>query len=179
MRYLLSIVLLCGVASAEPGPVTKFLMGEPVTMWDWGLFHLENKLKEKLPGFRDTPPDSLWRHGVGIDYDADSDRLTIKLRVYYIPPPPYEREVHKGIDEQVKERCKISAQAARVFLSDEVLEISEIFQHKGFEMTNNMADGVFGMIDAEVHVTGYSAFSHCGWRGGERFNEGIYFFDEE
>lgn len=52
MKHLLFVLLLCGVAVAEPNPTVNYLMNEPTTMWDLGMWRLTEKVKElKLEGY--------------------------------------------------------------------------------------------------------------------------------
>ena len=44
----LILALFATAAVAEPGPVVKYLMEEPVSMWDWGMYRMEESLEEDV-----------------------------------------------------------------------------------------------------------------------------------
>jgi hypothetical protein len=64
MRALLIALLLSSGAIAEPSPEVKYLMNEPMTMWDWGIYRLENVLEDNLDGLEARYPWITSQHSL-------------------------------------------------------------------------------------------------------------------
>ncbi len=48
MGVLLAVVLIVSTSQAEPSRAVEYLMSNPVTMWDWGGYHLQNDIQKHL-----------------------------------------------------------------------------------------------------------------------------------
>lgn len=73
---VLCLATLAPIALAEPGRVTKSLMDEPMSIFDWGIF----KLDQKLETFRQFKTVFMGEYLMGsAAYDWDADRIRINL----------------------------------------------------------------------------------------------------
>ena len=61
---------LGGPLRAEPGPVGKWLMDEPTSLWDLGMLRLE-KIVDDWKGLKDSEKDTY--------YDWNQNRIIIDL----------------------------------------------------------------------------------------------------
>jgi hypothetical protein len=59
---------------AEPGPVGRWLMAEPASMWELGMFRLQTLLLVGLPA--DHPLARLWRNA---HYSWDENRIYVSV----------------------------------------------------------------------------------------------------
>lgn len=74
---ILSLLVLTTINSgplrAEPGPVGRWLMDEPASLWDLGMA----RLKEHIFGWKGAHP--LASYTKGVNYDWDQNRITISI----------------------------------------------------------------------------------------------------
>ena len=70
--------LALSAVRAEPSSAMKFLMDDPVSMLDWGIFHLERSLEKRMHGL-DHLPDDTWSQSASVNYDWEKNRLTIEI----------------------------------------------------------------------------------------------------
>jgi hypothetical protein len=128
MRYFIFLVLVtvpC-LASAEPSKTFRYLMDEPVTMFEWGIYKLNiytNSIK-----FKNI---DLINSNSSIGYDWDKNRLKIEFVVY----PKYA-----GLNKvSAIEICKLATTQVRKAFGTEfkndlrsVFGVSKFFEHEGF-----------------------------------------------
>jgi hypothetical protein len=100
----LASLLLSINAFADPSPPIRHLMGEPVSMLDWGLDHLRTDLNEgtrkRLANLGVTLPSDSGRDAVTVTYDYARDVILIWM---FMPieatfPEPANEMCHKVID---------------------------------------------------------------------------------
>lgn len=81
MRLIASIAVFvpllssATMAKAEPGPVGRWLMETPATLWEFGLF----RLQEQVFGWKGKHP--LADTARGVHYDWDRNRITVSISV--------------------------------------------------------------------------------------------------
>lgn len=83
--FMLMAVLLFPVAETcvgEPSPTVQYLMNEPVSMFDWGMYKLTLYLNQE---FRDRYQKkiSTFAPRITVHYDADSNKIQISALMLY------------------------------------------------------------------------------------------------
>lgn len=160
-RVACSVAFLCPFASprAEPGPVVQWLIKQPMSLFDWGLY----KTDKKMADLRQAQVYSAdFFHGT-VDYDWDANR--IRLQVSF---------VGKGTDAECVEHIKL---AKAVFLNYTWNErdhakvapevFSALFSHEGYKSKNEPADMGqqlvnMSLLEATIYVrseTGGTSFA--------------------
>ena len=86
MKRLALLFLLPLAASAEPGPITQYLMQEPATLFDVGMLRLErltSEFRNRVAMNWSTRPDTgePRRADVNVSYDEDDDRIYVGFLV--------------------------------------------------------------------------------------------------
>ena len=146
------LMFICnGICLAEPSAPVRYLMDEPVSMLEWGMFRLSEALtNDKEPTYH-CIKQILKEHDlcivapyVRVSYDWDSNRLRIKTLVFEKSQP---QEISK---EKKKEICKLVIKEHKNYLGvnfetgkpisplgeawpDSILE--SFFTHEGFKST--------------------------------------------
>ena len=80
LRAVGMVVLLCCLmtpARAEPGPVGKWLMNEPLTLWDHGMMNMDRDAEQAAEDIKKT--DGRWR--AWARYDWDNNEIEVALDV--------------------------------------------------------------------------------------------------
>ena len=79
MAAVLSVVL-CDSGQAEPGPMTSWLMGEPLTLWDRGLDKLEDRVSQAIDREVLKIEDG---YALGdVSYDWERDHIVRSVTIY-------------------------------------------------------------------------------------------------
>lgn len=142
MRHLLFVLLLCGVAAAEPSPTVKYLMNEPLTLWDFGMWRLTESMKEfKLESyspfsrrdFRDWP-DFVSK----LTRAKNADRPSPGKRIWALLPPSTQ-----GILQ-----FRVSTKFTHEILTDSLENtkyMSNIYNE--YEDQSNIIDGLNKILD--------------------------------
>jgi hypothetical protein len=120
------ILVLSGflpVCRAEPSTTIKYFMNEPVTMFDWGMYRLEEDLQRWASGRKDLEPH------VSVVYDWDSNRLDVIFLCIQKSSTPSESSTFKK--SLAKYQCEGMTQNIREYLNMP-LGIERYFRHEGF-----------------------------------------------
>jgi hypothetical protein len=132
MRITLSLLLLVTAveSSAEPGPTIQYLMNEPVTLMDLGMYRLRRKfddfqnskwLKEKFPKYLQ----------IDIMYRDKEDRL--EFAVFYLEAPDSKEEATADCKEliiTIKSRLSIDKDGTPHFKPvEETSNLYSYFSH--------------------------------------------------
>jgi hypothetical protein len=64
-------------AFAEPAPATTWLMNEPMSIWDWGIFRLQGRV-DNMKEVQSLLRDAKWFFG-DVEYDWDANRIKIQI----------------------------------------------------------------------------------------------------
>lgn len=155
-------VALAGPAAAEPGPVGRWLMDQPVTLWDRGMDRALAEVERAVgavhaAGFTTNSP------GRYVEYHWDNNEIVLSLLVFEDRGPiTHERcnELRRGfVRALVYGRAttakphKFNAQT-KGFLVD---AINRWFSHSGYRMKDRdekLGEKMARIIFAEVHLGG-------------------------
>ena len=78
LRRAGAIAILCCLiipARAEPGPVGKWLMSEPLTLWDYGMMNIERDAKQAAENIKKT--GGRWIAWVRYSWDNNEIDITL------------------------------------------------------------------------------------------------------
>lgn len=106
---LLAFFIFSGICKAEPDSTIKYLMNEPVSMLDWGLFQLEKRLEA---GLSDV---------CSVDYEPVSNRIRIERIIGFDKKLP---DI-----EWAKSECKSAVIGIRV-IADQTVAFKSDFYHR-------------------------------------------------
>jgi hypothetical protein len=132
------VVFVCAIfcavgAKAEPSASVQYLMGESVSLFEWGMFRLQSRA-ERFHWDRDV--DLLQGHSAKVDYDWQKNELRIEITAY----PRYRnlqkttaKEVCGSLMRQVKGQFGVTP--GTEFLR-EILGVGTFFHHQYFERSN-------------------------------------------
>ena len=174
MIRLLVVVVLCASATlAEPSRVVRYLMNDPVTMWDWGELKLEDALED---AFDIENPNDIMGHllaehemyvRVSVDYNWKGNRLRLLVIMGSAPwveselPEESARFMCKEVVLRVRQKLGIErdGQPIRRTLSEDESPSSSLHLYFGrhFDMTNSdepssLAEELDAMTDLEAMV---------------------------
>ena len=126
MRYILSAILVAGLietTGAGPGPEVKYLMDEPVSLLDWGLFRLEQHFKNLPPKYQSML--------VTADYVWNENRLMIAgtLRDDRLAQDQRQERCREAIDF-LKTRLLVDPAEGQPIADHSV--VGHFFSHRGF-----------------------------------------------
>lgn len=136
---LVACVLVAGSVKAEPGPVTRWLMDEPLTLWDWGMHQAKRESKQAAEYVWKDFGEKGFVLG-GAYYDWDNNEITL-----WVVDLNYAAETNHENCNKVR-RAFIAALIARNYslknadaaLSALRIKIDRWFSHFGYE--NNERD---------------------------------------
>ncbi len=95
LRHLpLALVLLTTPILAEPSPSISYLMNEPVSMLDWGIYRLQSLIEYQ--GVIEAPVETFQKQICLVLYDWDTNRLRLSFMIY-----PRFRSLQKTPAKQV------------------------------------------------------------------------------
>jgi hypothetical protein len=163
MRILLIAAILFSLASicdAEPSPSVRYLMNEPVTLFDWGIIRLYEYLDEYTAHYLKT--NSVRDIYSTVSYDASRNSIIISLIV--------TRQAEQGKEDpsSVRAHCReicvsITQTLRREFLTDRDRHVRRssgiyrFFGHIGFRGKQEPVD-CFDEIE-KITVIGVSVYS--------------------
>ena len=134
MKKLFGVLLLLLIfvqnSAAEPTPSAHFLMNEPVSLMDLGIYKLEKDIKglqDKLTVNHTAP------FNVSVDYNWDENKIAIQLTYGYEGNPP-KKIIQNGIKkvfQVVKGFLGVNAQG-KVYHKSGFSKVSEYFSHEGY-----------------------------------------------
>lgn len=152
MRLIVLLVVFMVIPTTgygEPSPTVRYLMDEPVTMFDWGLYRLRRIIDQ-------FQFENLNLHNIHsyITYDWDQNRLRI---VFYVQT---KETVDKASSKKI---CKnITAKISSTFggeIRDKGLRrnisIATLFEHRAFEnrdKPDNFMEEIEKITKIEVSV---------------------------
>jgi len=104
--------------SAEPNPVIKYLMNEPVTMLDWGMYKLALYLNQEMRE-RYVNKISKFAPRITVFYNADADKIQISASMVYkkFPSPEEARTYCEGIIKYIRGALVFKQSKARAPVS--------------------------------------------------------------
>lgn len=151
-------------AHADPNTTAQFLMNDPVSLLDFGIYRLENEIKIH----RDTlvikhkPP-----HTVFVDYNWEENKIEIKLAYGDVSNPPMA-EIKKEIITILGALKKILgvSPTGKAYHKDGFSNVPEYFSHKGYISQNrpqNVEKEIDQLVEFKVvyYVQNYSRYFEC------------------
>ena len=96
-KICLAALAFTTIAHAEPGPVGRWLMNEPVSMWTFGMARLENY----VGGWGVTHP--LGSYPIAVFYDWEENRITI----WVIASEPFDKRKCSTILKELRKNGSI------------------------------------------------------------------------
>lgn len=152
------ILLIAGNGQAEPTPKISYLMNEPASLFDLGMFALNEQLRRNIL-FLDSEPKKWISKGlIWAYYDWDKNRIKIFYRNILDNPFP-------GTKDESKNKCKdimvfiklhlfVDGLTGKFFLGKENSSMADLFGH--FDYTNkNEPKGLSAELD---NITEISVF---------------------
>jgi hypothetical protein len=133
MRIVVFIacILCSSTAHADPSPSVRYLMGESVSLFEWGIFRLEARAQRFA--FSDLDIKNQFAR---VEYDWPKNQLRVKLVVY----PHYQslqkttaRQVCGSLIQQMKSLLGVAP--GFEFLRD-IDGIGTFFRHQHFEKSD-------------------------------------------
>ncbi len=118
MRIAFLAALFLGLAStghSEPSPSVRYLMKEPVTLFDWGIIRLYDYLDEYATHYLKT--NSVQDIYCTVSYDSGRNKIIISAIV--TRQPEQEKESPASVRSHAKNICvEITRTLRREFLTD-------------------------------------------------------------
>jgi hypothetical protein len=125
-------MLVVSPTFADPDSPVKWLMNDPVSMFDWGIQSLDQDLSEHLIDRPESKWRRLWR--ITAEYDYLTDRLYIVSRM----------DFDNMSDEQFRAWCEATFSRLRALLRIDgngvATAYDEHFSHKGFQRADRPDD---------------------------------------
>ena len=180
-KIIILFVFLSTQLNAEPNKTAKYLMNDSFTMFEWGLYQIEDTLAKK--NFSDL--DLIFRTIVSTEYDWESNQIKIDLVIY----PSFQKISSIGEKEACRTALTDIKQHFGFGYDDErrsILSISSHFKHKGF-INKSEPKTFMGDIEkmAKVTVKIYSSkdnkpnFSNKAICTSKLLEKDIYFVDKK
>jgi hypothetical protein len=151
MKKMIAILLLPALAYAGPGPVTRYLMYEPASLFDVGMIRLQSLTRwaESNVGFAWTLHGKLKPVGKGINahYSFEDDRIYIVI---------YAMD-EAATEVQMQEGCQKALQQLRIVV---VKSLPQLFQHNGFDSPTeltNLFHSLVNMFELRCYVSGHDS----------------------
>jgi hypothetical protein len=126
------IVLLAAAAAvhAEPSSQVKWLMNEPVTLWDLGLYNTEKTLRQAIDTDGDFNYPMGLASGCSVIYDWETNRITLELWVLRRADP----------DNLAAGRNKLTIKQAKMIAAEVFRDVRSAFTHRN-DGTSTVASG--------------------------------------
>jgi hypothetical protein len=161
---LIFLLLYAQTAQAEPSPTTHFLMNEPASLLDLGIYKLEKDIKglqKDLVVNHTTPFD------ISVDYNWDENRIAIQMTYGYEGNPPKKiiRIGIKKVFQRLKGFLGVDPQG-KVYHKRGFSKVSDYFSHEGYVIKNRPKDlekEIDQIVELKViySVQNFSRLSEC------------------
>lgn len=180
MRLILGILMIAYMfypvsANTEPNTTTRYLMNEPLSMLDFGLYILEKSIERNLTK---AEYEKIF---VFTNYDWNRNRIVIQVLINDSYNTENEgKEVCRSILNEIREQFAINHKTGKPRIEKIGSTISSYFSHEGY--TNNNEPKEFNLeianittIVVDVILTENSKVIHA---EGELLSSKIMFADE-
>lgn len=175
------LILLSTQLSAEPSTTAKYIMNDSLSMFEWGLYQIEDSLSEKK--FKEL--DLIFRTITDTKYDWDSNQIKISMTIY----PSFEKLNSIGEKDACRTALTDIKQHFGFGYDKEIrsfLSISRHFKHKGFinkSEPKSFMDDIENMVKVTVNIYGSKNnkpnFSNKATCTSKLLEKDIYFVDKE
>lgn len=154
MKRIIPIILillsLSSVSYSEPTPTLQYLINEPVSMLDWGLFQLNNKLNEISVGYDDGKKFKTITLNTIVLYNFEKNTIIInshpKELYYVIDGKKNAKQLCKDIATNIRATLVISPNPPfESFFS--ILLIDTLFSHRGYTKSDRPKDTAIELMD--------------------------------
>jgi len=126
MKLILSILLLGTFAIAEPSKAFKYLMNEPVSMLDFGIYRLEHELRTNKPKLEIANNKYISSSNFIVHYNWNSNKIKVGGNIELsIKDKIIAKDICKNYIKELKQTIKF------IFL----INHDDYFVHSGY--TNN------------------------------------------
>ena len=130
----LFLTALASDAGADPDESAKFLMNEPVSLLDLGVYKLEKDLK----GFRkDLSVHHALPFDIAVNYDWGVNKIVIQLTYGYEgnPPPKTIRNGVRNVFKKIRSFLGVDPEG-KVYHKRGFSKAADYFSHQGYVMKN-------------------------------------------
>ncbi len=132
MRAAIAIFVACtfcsGRVQADPSPSVRYLMGESVSMFEWGIFRLEARADRFSWDGLDIK--NQFAH---VDYDWAKNQLQVKVVVYPRYQSLQKTPARQVCGSLVKQMKSLFGVAPGFEVVREIDGIGSFFRHKNFD----------------------------------------------
>lgn len=143
---ILSILFLVNTSYAQPTPNIQYLMHESVSMFDWGIYRINEKLKnweesKGLIGISSSiavAPEAF--------YDWSSNRIIIYVKVFPVKSQEEAKELCRGIVRSIKSVLYINPDDGKPY-GEAGLALDSFFSHSGF-LNKSEPEGLYKELDS-------------------------------
>ncbi|WP_415906389.1 hypothetical protein ACMXYX_01090 [Neptuniibacter sp. QD72_48] len=131
-KHIVLIVCLSTslVSNAEPDSTARYLINEPLSMLEWGIYRIQKKLDED----RLFPHHSVSPSYKVVEYDWDRNEILIRANIY----PSHEHVTEEGINSICQRVHSLLRASFHWHKSDDVRSwdgIASYFNHTGYVNT--------------------------------------------
>lgn len=141
--FIIIFILSAGISvSAEPSNTVKWLMNEPLTLFDYGLIKMEERLNDDKCLFDSCTTE--------IDYNWNDNQIEIVRNI----------EMTKNVFKTTKENLKKVIRNEVMGISLKLVgdKLLNNFSHKGFakkDLPSNLSDELSKIIEIKVILNNY------------------------
>lgn len=142
----LSILFIMDGVGAAPGDVAKYLMNDPITRFDWGIYQTREFLESRLS-------KTYTQIFVSAGYSWDSDRIEIGI-TYLTDKKPLvskAKNLCKEMMGAVKFHLGVDAKTGESFLPDGSTTLQGFFSHEAHRPLSEPAD-LYREIDNMTNI---------------------------
>jgi hypothetical protein len=124
-------ILCASTVQADPSPSVRYLMDEPISLFEWGIFRLQARAEHFVWDHLDVKSQSA-----RVEYDWAKNQLQIEMTVY-----PHAQSLQRTT---VRETCGSLIRQMKVLLGvtpgleefRQIYGIGTFFRHQQFEKSN-------------------------------------------
>ena len=147
MKKTIAILMIPLFASAEPGPVTQYLINEPATLFDIGMMRLETLTTEfeRRVGLHwtDNGEVKFFRASIDPEYVPEDDKIYVYLSAMNSEPT----------EAQMAEGCENAMMQLNIWLTK---SMHVLFAHTGYDDPSRPPDlytGAKEMFELRCHFS--------------------------
>ena len=151
MRFIVGVILFLPLfcsqtVLSEPTPTIKYLMNEPVSMLDWGIYNMAQRLRP-LQEHKDVGD-------VSVDYVWKKNRILITAHYKYDARSKSEKESKRRCEElvnSIKRHFRVDPKTGKGVLLDRRSSLGFLFGHAGYR-GSNQPKNLYQELEKLVHI---------------------------